>query len=111
MCGGTVSSEERRKIPLINLSALSCICPSAPDASHPAPPSLSPPNEGPLCEAHESAAVVEPLMFPHQLSHSLAFVCNKQEILQSECLNARLVVDVKEPKFRNIFIHAKASKL
>lgn len=70
MCGGTVISfpEGRRKILLIKVSTLSCICPSAPDAAGPEPQSLSPPNEVPLCEAHESAALSLPLMFLHLLS-------------------------------------------
>lgn len=56
LCAGAVSpvSEGRRKILLIKVFALSCVCPSAPDA----PQSLSPPNEGPPCEAHKSAAVI-----------------------------------------------------
>lgn len=56
LCAAAVRpvSEGRRKILLIKVFALSCVCPSAPDA----PQSLSPPNEGPLCEAHESAAVI-----------------------------------------------------
>lgn len=69
LCAGAVSSvsEGRRKILLIKVFALSCVCPSAPDA----PQSLSPPNEGPLCEAHKSAAVIVVWMFSHQLSRNL----------------------------------------
>lgn len=75
-CGGTVSlvSEGGRKINLIKVFALSCICPSSADASGRASQSLSPPNEG---QAHASAAVIVTLKFSHQLSenHPHAFVC------------------------------------